>query len=278
MTVSLYADSPAVRCTYRIDNQALDHRLRARIPTGLTRGPALAGSQFSPLERSALDQTGGRYPRETPVTTAPAQRFVARAMKNRGLAVFAPGFFEYEMDRRGDLLVTLLRAVGQLSRSDLAARPGHAGWPTATPLAQCLGPDRIQLACAPVTQGQLGSGSTLPELWEDLFVPLQAVWLRQASPLNFPPVEVRLEGTGLVFSALKPGEQNGALVLRCYNATNGPTAGTWHFGSPVRSAHRARADEQPLHEIRLGEGSSSVPFHAGPYELVTVMVVLHRVG
>jgi alpha-mannosidase len=212
------------------------------------------------------------------VATAPAHGFVARASKSRGLAVFASGFFEYELDRKGDLLVTLLRSVGELSRSDLSARPGHAGWPAPTPDAQCLGQDRIQLACAPISQSQLHAGDALPELWEDLFVPIRPVWLRQASPLSFPPVDVRLEGSGLVFSSLKPGEQEAALVLRCYNATGSPTVGTWHFGSPVRSARRARADEQVLYEIRLEEGSRSVPFHAAAHEIVTVMVMLAQVG
>jgi len=114
-------------------------------------------------------------------------------------------------------------------------------------------------------------------LWEDLFIPIRPVWLRQASPLSLLPVDVRLEGSGLVFSSLKPGTEDGILVLRCYNATGGPTVGTWHFGSAIRSAHRARADEQVLYEIRLEEGSRSVPFHAAAHEIVTVMVMLGQV-
>jgi hypothetical protein len=30
----------------------------------------------------------------------------------------------------GTILVTLLRAFGQMSREDMPERPGHAGWPT----------------------------------------------------------------------------------------------------------------------------------------------------
>src|SRR5439155_716194 len=76
----------------------------------------------------------------------------------RGLALLAPGFFEYEWTSRGDLIMTLLRAVGELSRGDLPTRPGHAGWPTATPLAQCLGPCRVELALAPVPQAEVERG------------------------------------------------------------------------------------------------------------------------
>jgi hypothetical protein len=274
LVVSLQAGSPAVRCTLEIDNQATDHRLRLRAPTGLPRGSAVAGTQFGFVERAPRDSSRQKYPAETPVATAPAHRYVARAAKSRGLALLAPGFFEYELDHRGDLLLTLLRAVGQLSRADLPTRPGHAGWPVATPEAQCQGRERIQLALVPVTEAQLEKGSFIPELWEDVFLPVQAVWLRQASPLSLEPFDIRLEGNGLVFSGLKPAEQGGDMVLRCYNATGNPTVGTWHFGIPVTRAHRARADEHPLHEIRLGEAGRIVPFHAAPHEIVTVMVAL----
>jgi alpha-mannosidase/mannosylglycerate hydrolase len=218
------------------------------------------------------------YPRETPASTAPAHRFVARASGPRGLAILAPGFFEYELDRKGDLLVTLLRSVGELSRSGLQTRPGHAGWPVAIPLAQCHGIERLQLGLAPVTETELEGGTAVPELWEDLFLPVRGVWLRQASPLSPETIDVRLEGYGLVFSGMKPAQQGEAMVLRCYNATARPTAGLWHFGEPVSSAQRARADERPLHDIRLGEGGRIVPFHAAAHEIVTIMVALARPG
>jgi mannosylglycerate hydrolase len=274
LILTLYAGSPVVRCTLEMDNQAKDHRLRARIRTGLAGASATAGTQFGAITRPALPVQPGRYRRETPVATAPAQRFVACAARNRGLATLTPGFFEYELQRNGDLLVTLLRAVGQLSRSDLSTRPGHAGWPVATPDAQCQGRHRMQLALSPVTHSEIERGSILPQLWEDLFLPIRAHWLRQASPLTIPGIDIRLEGEGLVFSAIKPAEESGALVLRCYNATAAPAGGAWHFSTPVGAAARARADEHQLHEIRLGDGGRSVPFHAAAQEIVTILVTL----
>ena len=278
LVVSVHAGCPSVRCTLELDNRASDHRLRVRLPTGLSRGDAVAGTQFGIVERPPVAADSRNYPRETPVTTAPAHRFVARAAGPRGLAVFAPGFFEYELDRKGDLLVTLLRSIGQLSRDNLPTRRGHAGWPVATPLAQCHGTERLQLAFAPVMQSELDGGTALPELWEDIFLPVRGVWLRQASRLSPKPIDMRLEGYGLVFSSLKPAERGMEMVLRCYNATARPTAGIWHFGQPVASAQRARADERPLHDIRLGDGGRSVPFHAAPHEIVTIMVVLALPG
>jgi len=134
------------------------------------------------------------------------------------LALLTPGFFEYELEGNGDLLMTLLRSVGQLSRGDLPTRAGHAGWPTPTPEAQCLGQDRLQFALGPVTLAEVEQGTSLPQLWEDAFLPIRAQWLRQASPLSPAPVEIRLEGEGLIFSAIKPAEKGAGLVLRCFNA------------------------------------------------------------
>jgi mannosylglycerate hydrolase len=101
-------------------------------------------------------------------------------------------------------LITIIRAVGQLSRPDLPTRPGHAGWPVATPLAQCQGGEQLQLAVVPVNGSRGENESVLAELWEDAFLPIQPVWLRQASPLSIPSLDIRLEGSGLIFSGVKP--------------------------------------------------------------------------
>src|SRR5216117_1937788 len=149
----LYADSPMVRCILDIDNQAAWHRVRARLPVGLHGAAAVAGTAFGSVARPPVTVDPAEYPLETPVRTAPAHAFVAAASGARGLALFAPGFFEYEWTGRGDLLLTLLRAVGELSRGDLPTRPGHAGWPISTPLAQCPGRSRLELAIAPEGSG-----------------------------------------------------------------------------------------------------------------------------
>jgi mannosylglycerate hydrolase len=272
VVVSLYAGSPAVRCTLEVENRARNHRFRLRLPTGLPGGTALAGGPFGSVVREIIEPDAARYPRETPVRTAPAHRFVAHARRGRGLVLLAPGFFEYELTPSGDLLFTVLRAVGDLSRDDLTTRPGHAAWPTATPLAQCFGRERLQIAFAAVTPEELESGTRLPELWEDVFLPLRPVWLRQATPLLPREIAIRLDGDGLVFSALKPSEDNDGIILRCYNARATPTEGAWRMASPVDSAKRVRADEREPSQLSVEDGGRVVRFHAGPHEIVSILV------
>ena len=272
LVVILYADSPMVRCIIDVDNRAPWHRVRARLPTGLAGASAVAGTAFGAVARPPVAIDPADYPLETPVRTAPAHGFVAAVSGARGLAVFAPGFFEYEWTPRGDLLVTLLRAVGELSRSDLPTRPGHAGWSVATPLAQCPGSSRVELAVAPVSQAELERGDALPSLWEDAFLPLRGFWLRDAAQLAPAPVDITLEGSGLVLSAVKPAQQGSPLVLRCYNATDRKAAGAWRFGETVKSAHRVRADERESVALVLEGRGKTVRFVAEPHEVVTILV------
>lgn len=272
LVISLQAGSPAVRCTLEFNNRVSDHRLRLRCPTGIAGAIATAGGPFGAVVRPPSPLPERRYPRETPVSTAPAHRFVACTDAEAGLALLAPGFFEYELTPAGDLLMTVLRSVGQLSRDDLPTRPGHAAWPVATPLAQCPGPGRLQLAFCCVTASALNGGAALSELWEDVFLPTRGVWLRQATPLRIPPGDLRLEGDGLVFSALKPAADGAGVILRCYNATDRATRGAWRLPLPVSSARRVRADEREGTDLALDEGGRAVRFSAAPRELVTILL------
>jgi hypothetical protein len=274
--LEIVGDSPVVRCRIRLTNQARNHRVRLRFPTGLRDRPVLAGAQFGSILRDAGVPVRPRAARivETPVATAPAHRWVAAARGARGLAVFAPGFFEYEWTRRGDLIVTLLRAVGELSRGDLSTRPGHAGWPTAVPLAQCLGSETIELGLAPVTESDLATPHHLERLWEDCSVPLLPRWIRECTIDGPGPARgsVTLDGEGLVFSAMAPAADGQGIVLRCYNALGHAVAGAWRVDPPVARAVRIRADGTPLAPLPVEENGAVVRFRSEGHEIVTVAV------
>ncbi len=267
LTVLLQADSPAVRCILDIANAATNHRLRARVPMGFP-GPVRVGVPFGEELREPIGSAVDASPLEAPVRTAPAHRYVAQSEGARGLAILAPGFFEYEHTMTGDVLITLLRSIGELSRDDLPTRPGHAAWPTPIPDAQCPGSSRVELALVP-----FGSDDSLPVLWESVFAPLRGVWMRDAVDLVVPAGGITLEGAGLVFSALKPAHGRGEeLVLRCYNPTAERRAGAWRLGAAARAAYRARLDERDAMPVVLDDGGRVVRFSAEPHEIVTVVV------
>ena len=182
LVLTLHAGSDALRCTLELDNQGRDHRLRLRCATPGPVEATMAGAAFGVARRSIF-RPDLRYAKETPVATAPAHRFVGANGADRSVVVFAPGFFEYEAER-DSVLLTLLRAVGQLSRDDLPTRAGHAGWPTPVPDAQCQGRERLQLGFTLTSPRP--SAAALARAWEDLFLPPRALWIRQS--LGVEPV------------------------------------------------------------------------------------------
>jgi alpha-mannosidase len=270
----LHAESPLVHVRLELENRAHDHRLRARLPFGLSGDPLLAGTQFTAVERRPLAIDAGLYPAETPAATFPAHRVAAAARGGRGLALLVPGFAELEWTAAGDLLLTLLRATGELSRGDLPTRPGHAGWPQPVPLAQCVGPHAIDLALTPLADEAERRTDRLLTLWEDAFLPLRASWLpatsvradrRQTALLQPAPADsVELEGDGLVVSAVKPADTQDGIVLRCVNVSDGEVEGRWRFGRPRTRAWRVRADERAFADAPLAEGGRVLPFTAPP--------------
>lgn len=269
----LLAGEPFVRCVLDLENRATNRRLRARVPAGIVSPTAIAGTSFGAIERTGEPTepaVAPEGPAEAAVATAPAHRYVAAANGDRGLAIFAPGFFEYEWTG-SDLAMTLLRSVGDLSRGDLATRPGHAGWVTPTPGAQCIGRDRVELAIGPVTAPDLGRADRLERRWEDAFLPVRGMWLRAANALLPAAVGVELEGEGLVLSAAKPAEDGDGMILRCWNAGDTATVGRARIHPRPRQAERSAGDERGGDVIAL-DPDGSVAFRAGPRELVTLRI------
>ena len=271
LVAQVFDQSPVVRCVIDVTNRGRDHRLRLRCPVGVA-GAAVAGQAFGSVARAPLTVRAEDFPRETPVATAPAHRFVAAAERDRGLALLAPGFFEYEWTEDGDLVFTVLRGVGELSRADLRTRPGHAGWPVATPAAQCPGTTRVELGLVAVGRADLERGETLPELWEDVFLPPRARWLRGGDLPERPDFGVTLDGRGLVLSAVKPAQAGSGMILRCYNARRERVVGAWRLPDGIRTAHRVRADEREAEPLVVEGRGHTVRFLAEPHEIVTILI------
>jgi 2-O-(6-phospho-alpha-D-mannosyl)-D-glycerate hydrolase len=135
------------------DNRSCDHRLRlvCRAPFAARRFEV--ESAFEIAERPiapAPDAFGAARPAERPIGACPQRSFATLAGADLALTVANRGAAEVEAlpgdAQSSALAVTVLRAVGWLSRPDLALRPGPAGPALATPGAQVPGPHRIELS------------------------------------------------------------------------------------------------------------------------------------
>jgi mannosylglycerate hydrolase len=267
--VRIEAGSQLVRIAVEGANLAGQHRLRFVVPVGaddqVTADVAFGAST---RRRETARQRPGQ---EAPATTAPMHRYVSAG----GWTVCARGLHEYELLPDGALAVTLLRAVGDLSRGDLPARPGHAGWPTATPGAQGLGAFRAEMALAPVGVSERDPARNWDAVEsgaDEFHAPLAARMYR--SGIDVPEIVEgpALSGAGLAFRALKPREEGEGIVLRCVNVTRQARRGAWTFPYPVTRAFRARLDESVEAELPLSDDRRRIEFAAGPRGIVTVVV------
>ncbi|HEY0995817.1 MAG TPA: glycosyl hydrolase-related protein, partial [Gemmatimonadaceae bacterium] len=213
--------------------------------------------------------------REAPPPTDPLHRYVSRFAPGEGAmhgaTLYGDGLAEYEAMADGAIAVTLVRAVGELSRGNLPERPGHAGWPAPTPDAQSHGDFRARFALLLHDPSRTDAVVDVVErAADDLLLPLAATTLRSA----IAPVPARmgaaLRGEGLAMSTIKESDDGRSLVLRCVNLLDREVRGAWELGVPVEGARLARLDETPLEPLAVQ--GSAIPFTASPRAIVTVLV------
>ena len=266
----LDAGAPFVRLIIDGVNGAAGHRLRVRLRTGIANARVWADAAFGAIERLPITVPDDDRKSEAPPATAPLHRYVSLFGANRGATVYSDGLAEYEADPAGDVAVTLVRAVGDLSRNDLPERPGHAGWPVATPEAQMPGPFSAELALFPHGARSTESIDVIERTADDVLLPLTGTTLRSAIADYAGTPGLELDGEGLAFSAAKESEDGEWLVLRCVNLTDKRVNGAWRLPFEPSEAKLARLDETPLGSG--GVTGREVLFAAGPHAVVTLLV------
>jgi hypothetical protein len=123
--------SAAVRLELAVLNDRPDHRLRLHVELAGRADASVALTPFEVVHRP-LRSEGGT---ETASPTWPARG----AVRAGDVALFHRGVFEYEvLEDRPELAVTLVRAVGTISRPEISTRAWAAGPDIATPEAQLL--------------------------------------------------------------------------------------------------------------------------------------------
>ena len=267
---SIRAESPVLHMRVRGANRRLNHRLRLGIRTPIKLAAVWADAAFGAQRRTPIRASDEDEAMEIPPRTAPLHRYVSLFSAHGGATLFSDGLAEYEAASDGTIWVTLLRSVGELSRNDLPERPGHAGWPAHTPLAQSLGPFDASLGLLLHGPRSDDTIALIEETCEDVLTPLTGSTLRSALHVAAPTPGAELIGRGLAFSTLKESEDGAGIIARCVNLLEHEVDGAWQFGFPIREALRARLDETPREA--LPHEHDRVTFRAGPREVVTILV------
>jgi alpha-mannosidase len=146
LTLALEADTPRLDIELEIINRTPDHRLRAHFPLPFQASESAADTPFHVTRRPAIGARRDPGAAEIELPTYPMWSFVDVSDGRAGLALIADGLHEYEVvpGNPAELVLTLLRSVGWLSREDLTTRTGHAGPGLETPGAQVLGGHRLR--------------------------------------------------------------------------------------------------------------------------------------
>ena len=291
LELALEAFDECLLLAVELEERARDHRLRLRVASGIHTDSWYADGHWHVVRRPVRPPAGeGWYQR--PLASSHQRRFSAVTDGHDGLAVLARGLPEVEpVPTAGgvELAVTLLRAVGWLSRDDLLARPQGAGPAVPVPEAQCQGRHRFELGVCPFVGG-IGA-ERLHLAAERFTAPPRAF---TAGPLDPRPDLKPAERSGvepcasvdpswrvaltppLTLSALKPQVTGSGVVVRVWNPTQQPLQGRLAVTPQPGAARLLRLDETRLDPVPIVDGG--IALDVGPSEVVTLELSFARGG
>jgi mannosylglycerate hydrolase len=266
--VELRAGEPFVRIAVELENRARDHRLRWHVPLPRRADRSAAGSPFAVVERG-LEIEGGYG--EVPLPTFPARDFVDAG----GMAVLLEHVMEYEVVADGsELALTLLRAIGLISRNENPYREDPAGPERPIPAAQCRGDWRVTFALYPhAGDWRAADAVRHAERFRLPFLDAPGRSRAATSALGRPGPDgegLRLTGDGVALTALRRVAHG--LEARVVNLAPEPTRAVLHFTRPITSAREVDLLGREIADVRA-DGAGAV-LDLGYWEIRTVRVVL----
>ena len=187
------------------DNQALDHRLRVLVGTGLDTPWHYADSIFEVAKRS--NSVSGNW--ENPCNAQHQQLFVNVHEDQAGMTVANHGLNEYEiLPEDNTIALTLHRGVREM---------GDWG-EFLTPQAQCLGKQHKEFALYPH-----GAGEDLMRSYEEAYAYSSSLWgvKSEMQDGNIPDgfTFLKYSTDTLLWTALKVQEETGDVIFRGFNAS-----------------------------------------------------------
>ena len=171
------------------------------------------------------------------------------------------------------IAMTLIRAVGDLSRNDLATRPsGHAGPPVATPAAQCMGLQRFELAFEPHGPAPL-AGELLTRARAHN-IPPRVTTARTpggTAPLSHSFFSIDRRAGDVVLSALKQAEERSSTIVRVFNPGDEAAQLILNPGTPVVQAFAVNFLEERQGTLTIENGG--VALRLTPKQIQTIELV-----
>ncbi len=252
MRVALRPTSPVVEVELQFNNEASDHRLRAQFPTGVSSETVVSDGHFY-INHRPIDQPLGEDWKQAPAGTYPQQEFTLVQDGERGVALLNKGLPEIQAHRSETggvtLSLTLIRAVGWLSRDDFDTRRRSNAGPTLyTPEAQCNGLQTLEYAVAPFVGSYIEADiKGLSQRYRTPVLTIQGVADQRVSGDSFL---VQKAGRSTCVSAIKKHEVRDTLVVRLFNLTSEPVEEFLRFGVDIRQAWRVDLLEERFEALK----------------------------
>lgn len=272
--ITLHSTSKRIDITTVIENRCMDHRLRVLFPSGARDCIySLAEGQFDIIRRQikSVKPTPGNCIMEVPPLTHPTQGIIIVKGKTRGLAIATRGLTEYAVKNDGEktIAMTLLRAVGWLSRDDLHTRKYPAGPFIPTPEAQCLDRYVYHYSIIPIVHD-----SDENQIWSEGYkykVPPKCCEIYPSNNGSLPLTMslVKVSPDYLKITALKKSENEDILILRLFNITKKKSKVRIVFYNNIEKAYKLNLNEEIQKELDI-EKNNSVQFETLPKEIVTI--------
>jgi mannosylglycerate hydrolase len=276
-TATFYDGIPGIYFNVSFTNGAADHRLRAHIRTGLPATDILTDAAFSLIKRS-LKVEGEAFPTQKGVegisSTYPMQTLAAVESAGHAMTLVSRGLHEVEAlaeDGQTTLALTLLRAVGWLSRDDLKTRTANVTASLPTPDAQCLRSLEAEFALLPLTSkdpaGLLIAGHAYNAPFS-IYQQSQPPTTMQQSYLTLDTTTHKAVSHDVLLTALKPPQTGKGWIVRLLNPTERVVETSVTTTPKAKTAERVNLAEESQSDMEFDEGKLKVQLE--PHKLVTL--------
>lgn len=235
VTITLKRKSDKVNFNVKLDNTAVEHRMRVLFKTNIESETSIADQQFGTIKRKTYLEEVEIWEKEKwvekPRTIEPMQSFVTLRNNEYGFAVYTDCVREYQIigKKLDTIALTLFRSVNYMGKRNLLDRPGRAsGMEWETPKASLLKSMNFDFTIElynDKTEGQLAVEA------KELFTPLTAFqasefknncenFIINKSDIKNKPSKYSLfemNKGSIVLSAFKKSEEDDSYLIRIFN-------------------------------------------------------------
>jgi mannosylglycerate hydrolase len=264
---------PIIKVEAEIDNQAMDHRLRTLIPTGIASSFSISDNQFGFIKRDVYDTAMDYWKEEDwderPDSIYPMLSFVGLSDDQHGVSILTNSSREYEIigENYDTIAITLFRSVGVLGKEEMLRRPGRpSGIKLPTPDSQMLG--KLMLEFAITTHKGTTTGANIGRIAKEYNtaiqtynkIPHNAMRLNAEdvkTPLSFSFLQETRNNT--VLSVLKKAEKEDRFVLRFFNPTETESNASYKINPSIDQIQEGNLNEKAIAPLNPENNQFNVP-------------------